>query len=135
MRDKKKKVLNALILNSQKDPQFESIEILIESLSFLNKNIVNANHRRPISLNNLIFNYFNLVSHMLNYQYYPLNLTHYTPNNLNRNTKIKIVIRFYFLFITHHIVQCKVKLFLKNIINFHLFFILFMKLIWLVLIY
>jgi hypothetical protein len=63
---------------------------------------------------------------MVNDQYYTLNFrSSNTPNNLIINTKIKIKIRFHFPFITHHIVQCKIKLFDKNIINFHLFLLYF----------
>jgi hypothetical protein len=63
---------------------------------------------------------------MVNDQYYTLNFrSSNTPNNLILNTKIKIKIRFHFPFITHHIVQCKIKLFDKNIINFHLFLLYF----------
>ncbi len=94
------------------------------------------------------FNFLSQYPHMVNYQHYPLNPSHdHILNNLILNTKIKIGIRFHFGFITHHIVQSKVKLFSEIIINFHLFLlhiyvepwylILFMKLIlvWLVLIH
>ena len=80
------------------------------------------------SLTICCFNYYFLSQYpyMLNYQYYPLNLTHgHTPNNLILNTKIIIETRFHFLFTKHHIVQCKVRLFLKNIITFYLFLLNF----------
>ena len=89
--------------------------ISIKSLSCLNKKCCECTI--------IIVDKFLLTTWCFNFwNQYPLNFTHgYASNNLILNTKIKIGIRFYFSFTTHNIVQCKIKLFYKNIINFSLF--------------